>query len=108
MMRFVILAAFLIGCDGKEGETDTRVTDILALTGDTANGEALFGTDCAICHGTDGSGGSGPSLVAKVPELSEEEILDVVINGEDSMPAFDGWTDQELADVLAYLTTTFG
>lgn len=108
-MRYLLVAALLVGCADKGGDDTAgdRIADVLALTGDEANGEALF-ADCTGCHGSDGSGGSGPSLVEEVPEKSSEEILEYVIYGEDDMPAFDSWTDQELADLLAYLRATFG
>ena len=93
----VLLAALaLSACK----ENDDRVDAILALDGDAAAGETLYGSDCAVCHATDGSGGTGPSLQGGP---SDQIVVDQVINGGGSMPAFDDYADQDIADVLAYL-----
>lgn len=73
------------------------------LDGDSTNGEAVFSANCASCHGADGTGGSGPNLVAEAGE-DDAEWVEVILGGEDTMPAFvDVLTDQEIADVLAWL-----
>lgn len=112
MALALTLAAAGCGTDGEETEhehgIDTTGTDaILALTGDSANGESLYPT-CAACHGSDGSGGIGPSLIEEVPELSDAEIAGAIKNGVgDEMPP-QSFEDQEIADILAYLRATFG
>ena len=47
---------------------------------------------------------SGPALTGHLH--GEETILDVVLNGYGTMPAFD-LSDQEAADLLAYLYDAF-
>ena len=75
----------------------------LALEGDATNGAEVYAVNCAGCHGADGGGGSGPNIQG---EDSEEEVASVILEGEDSMPSFDGdLTDQEIADVVAFVTT---
>ncbi len=92
----------VMGCTGSEG---SRVDDVLALDGDATNGADVFGDTCAVCHGDDGSGGSGPDLTG---QDSLETVISSVLNGNGSMPAFDGdLTDQEIADVAAYVTGGF-
>ncbi len=94
------LALGLVACGGKEG----RVEEVLALEGDATNGAEVYAVNCAGCHGADGSGGSGPNIQG---EDEEEEVASVILEGEDSMPSFDGdLTDQEIADVVAFVTTT--
>ena len=84
----------LLGC------ASSREDDILALTGDTTNGGTVFAANCASCHGTDATGGSGPSIAG----VAADEAVSIVLAGEEDMPAFDGEiTDQEIADVLAYI-----
>lgn len=91
-----ILFALLLACAG-----DGRVDEILALTGDPVAGEAVFDAHCAACHGTAGSGGSGGALSGGDPS----GVAEVVLLGEEDMPAFDGdLDDQEIADVVAYVT----
>lgn len=105
-MRGVMVAALalLVGCGGDDEGTGSRVDDIMALTGDAAAGETVFANNCAVCHGADGTGGSGPDITG---EDSAEEVAEIVLNGEEGMTAFDGvLTDQEIADVVAYVTET--
>jgi mono/diheme cytochrome c family protein len=84
---------------------DSVLSSIEALDGDAAAGEALYEANCASCHGTDGTGGSGPNLVEEAPPKSE--VIELVYYGEDAMPAFsDSLEDQEIADVTAYVVET--
>lgn len=78
--------------------TENRENDILALSGDVANGEALFAT-CSGCHGADGAGDEN------IQGEGGRGALETILYGEDSMPAYEGWADQDLADVLAYVET---
>ena len=97
--RWAALALGLVACGGKEG----RVEEVLALEGDATNGAEVYAVNCAGCHGADGGGGSGPNIQG---EDSEEEVAGVVLEGEDEMPSYDGdLTDQEIADVVAFVTT---
>ncbi len=60
-----VLPLFLmIGC---ASEAD-RAQAILDLTGDPAAGETTYTQQCSACHAADGTGGTGPSLVAAYAE----------------------------------------
>jgi mono/diheme cytochrome c family protein len=96
-MLFVLT---LLACSG--GDTDP-VAAITALTGDTASGETLFSANCASCHGAAGEGGTGPAIAGL--DFTDGDIS-LVLNGEDAMPAFgDSLSDQDIADVIAYVGT---
>lgn len=116
-MRFLTAGLLALGltttlaCGDKDGDdsggpTGGNYDDILALTGDATAGATVFSDNCATCHGADGTGDSGPSLVAAVPGYSDEELLGIMLEGKGSMAAI-ALADQEAADVLAYLTETF-
>lgn len=71
----------------------------LTLTGDSSAGATLWAADCALCHGNEAEGTPrGPALDGE----DAEAFVDVVRFGRGDMPAFD-LTDQELADLLAWL-----
>lgn len=106
MPTILILALSLVACGDKD-DTGGAYADILALDGDTAAGEATFETRCAVCHGADGSGGTGPDLNAEVPGKSDSDLLGIMLEGSGDMAPV-GLTDQEAADVLAYITLNFG
>lgn len=97
------LAFALVACKDKAGD------DTGGLTGDPDAGAEVFSSTCAVCHGADGSGieGSGSDLNEEVPEFSDAELENIIQNGYEEMPP-QGLTDQELADVIAYLRETFG
>lgn len=103
-MWMLPLAFALAACGG--GSDDDGVDAILALDGDPVAGEAVYASTCAACHGADGEGGSGPAMAGIVADESDADIVEVVLDGEGSMPPQD-LTDQEVADVLAYLIETF-
>ena len=42
-------------------------------------------------------------VVTEVPEHTEEQVLTIVIDGEGTMPAFGTLSDQNLADLMAYM-----
>lgn len=127
---WMILPVMALACgtpeDDKSTDTDvtdtdvtdtdvelTRIEEIQALTGVPADGETVYTSattgNCASCHATDGTGGIGSDLTDKVPGLDEEAAIEIVLNGEGLMGAYDGFlTDQQIADVVAYIYDEFG
>lgn len=100
-----------LACDsgGGDGDGGGGNADILALTGDAAAGETVFtSTACssAACHGADGMSGSAPSLSGVVSARSDDQVIDAVLDGKGGMPP-QNLTDQQMADVLAWLRDTF-
>jgi mono/diheme cytochrome c family protein len=73
------------------------------------DGAAVFGDNCARCHGGDGSGGIGPRLaggrvVAVYPDPADQ--IAVVTDGRGGMPSFAGQlTEEEIAAVVEYTRT---
>jgi len=96
----MLLALLAIGCGAE-------------TKGDPVVGEEIYGTACTSCHGPDGdlgvetSGVPAADLNEEVPESSDEELADVIQNGEGVM-AGTGLDDTETADVIAYLREKFG
>ena len=91
----VMMAVILLACEEKESDFDT------SLVGDEANGEILFDGNCAGCHGAAADGGSGPSLLGE----DDDDFAEAIQYGEGSMPAFPDFTDQDIADVIAFVRT---
>ena len=115
-------AIALAGCGGDEesaGTTDT-VTETHGddtethegtdLEGDPVAGKTVFTANCASCHtladaGTIGS--VGPNLDDSKPSF--EHVVDRVTHGEGVMPSFeDTLSEQQIADVAAYVSQTAG
>jgi mono/diheme cytochrome c family protein len=86
-----------------------------AAAGNARQGEAVYSTFCASCHGTGDSGGSKAGSVTNPSYLSlisDQGLRTVVITGRPDFGAPD-WrgnvpgrpmTDQEISDVVAWLS----
>jgi mono/diheme cytochrome c family protein len=95
----------------------TAVFVLLLFTNDSGGsgttyaspGAALFASNCARCHGSDGGGGLGPQLSdGKVkqdfPDASKQVAF--VTKGKDNMPAFGGTlSPAEIQTVVTYTRT---
>ena len=105
-----------------EAITPEDMGDDMAMTGDAANGEALFAsTGCVGCHVLEGDATVGPSMegiasraASEVEDLSAEEYLvqaivepgaHVVDGYNNIMPAYDTLPESDINDIVAYLMT---
>jgi mono/diheme cytochrome c family protein len=66
---------------------------------------AIYSANCAGCHGPNGEGGAGPSLIAST--MTFDEILNVLNNGAGFMPGYAGSLSPEELDALAAFTLAF-
>jgi mono/diheme cytochrome c family protein len=121
-LKVLVLAGVfaVTGCDSGGGSSDgsgggsggaDRAATILGLTGDAAAGETVFMDNLcssAACHGPDGTSGTAPALTEQVPAASDEQIVNSLLNGKGDMTPQSALSDQELADVLAYVNANFG
>ena len=95
-------------------ETDALIGADGASLGDGAAGEALYGNVCTFCHGPQGNainfaGLGEPEFLGHVAPDNPWEFVHKVRFGQPGWPMpsgiVNGWTDQEVADVLAYAQT---
>ncbi len=80
------LVLSLVACGDKEGDSGGGDSPDDCTSEQT--GAEIYASNCAGCHGADGSGVSGPSLIDAVPNRSDDEILSAVTEGGDTMPPF--------------------
>ncbi|HXE74756.1 MAG TPA: cytochrome c [Candidatus Xenobia bacterium] len=84
-------------------------------TGNAEAGKAVYDKKCASCHAKDGAGNPGIAKAMKV-ELrhlgskevqaqKDEELKKFVTEGTAKKKPVKGLSDQELADVIAYVRT---
>jgi cytochrome c6 len=78
------------------------------------DGADTFKTKCAVCHGPDGKGNTGMGKSLKLRDLSspdvqkqsDADLTNIVTNGKDKMPKYDGkLTKDQIANVVKYLRT---
>ena len=86
------------------------------LPGNPQQGEAVYSSYCASCHGTSGNGGPKAGSVtnpAYLSLISDQGLRTIVITGRPDFNAPD-WrnnvpghpmTDQEISDVVAWLAS---
>lgn len=85
--------------------SDPYVKAVLLLTGDPAQGHAIFQMNCTGCHGLQAEGRVGPSLDGVSKRKSKVGLIEQVISGNTPpMPQFQP-KPQEMADLLSYLET---
>jgi cytochrome c oxidase cbb3-type subunit III len=102
----------------QKGILDGRNPPSYAATnpGNAANGEAVYGTYCASCHGPGGQGGPKGSAITNdsfLALVSDQGLRTIVIAGRPELGAPDwrgnlpgrSMTDQEITDVVAWLTS---
>ena len=86
------------GSDDNASEPADDANDNGAATTDI-DAEAVVQQNCASCHGGNLEGGAGPALDKVGSTHSEEEIHDIIINGQGAMPP--GVIKGEEADAVA-------
>ena len=72
--------------------------------GGVASGKAIYSGNCAVCHGTVGEGGVGPSLLGAKERLGFDTIVDRVTNPLPKMPKLP-LGEREVKDVAEYVET---
>lgn len=75
---------------------------------DPPDGAELYASRCSNnqCHGATGSSGSGPDLALSVPQLSDEELESVLVDGQGQMEP-QGLSRDEVAALIDWLRETF-
>lgn len=82
---------------------DPYIQEVLSFEGNIERGKAIFQVNCAGCHGINGNGNVGPSLLEVTKHKSQVQIINQVIGGKTPpMPKFQP-SSQDMADLLAYL-----
>ncbi|MEE2758296.1 MAG: c-type cytochrome [Myxococcota bacterium] len=94
--------------DLERQKYNQRILDINDLSNEVESGTTVFETYCTACHGSDGSGTTdGPDLATRNVIRTKQDLIRLLLTGVGNMPAWDGLTDQELADLVAYLQASF-
>ncbi|MFQ3314999.1 MAG: mono/diheme cytochrome c family protein [Candidatus Poriferisodalaceae bacterium] len=71
-------------------------------------GEAIYASNCSVCHGQNGEGGIGSRLTGIGHRLSYSSHVKIVLQGRRSMPAFSRRLDAaEISAVVAYQRLAF-
>jgi mono/diheme cytochrome c family protein len=86
--------------------TETVVVDDDENYDRVAHGKALYEVQCIVCHGEDGKAQRSGAKDITITTLSDEEIIAVIKNGKNTMPAMGAIFDErELNALVAYIKT---
>jgi mono/diheme cytochrome c family protein len=74
------------------------------------NGEALFRTNCAACHGQNGEGGFGPTLAGNTFVSSVSSLVNQIFfgNAERGMPGFTQLDNATIAAISTHVRNSWG
>ena len=75
----------LAACGGEK-ESDSANNSGTSDAVNVSDAEKIYNQKCSNCHGGDLSGGVGPNLTAIGGKLTQEEIEQVIVNGQGAMP----------------------
>jgi putative heme-binding domain-containing protein len=108
LISFLASAVLLAG-QAKHQATSTPK----GASADSLDGQQSFATYCGGCHGLDGKGGErAPDIVtkARVHELSDEQLLQIIQNGVpgSAMPPFRSLGSEKLRLLVAHLRALQG
>ncbi|AOY83275.1 cytochrome c [Moorena producens JHB] len=102
LVALLAISLSLIGITMMQ-DSDPYVQKVLSLNGDPVRGNAIFQINCAGCHGANGDGNVGPSLLNISKRKSDVSLIQQVISGRTPpMPKFQPQT-RDMADLLSYL-----
>jgi cytochrome c oxidase subunit 2 len=110
------VAALVASCsddaDGEPKACEGRCGDIVASIENAdfeGDGQELYEVHCAVCHGGQGQGGTGPQLAGIAEKLTPAQHVSVVLNGRGGMPKWESsLDDDQIAAIVNYERTALG
>jgi mono/diheme cytochrome c family protein len=77
-----------------------------SVAGAAPDGQVVYEDNCVLCHGGDGSRGTGGASDLAVSVLDHGGLLNVITNGRGGMKAYSAiLTPQEIEAVATYVET---
>jgi cytochrome c oxidase cbb3-type subunit III len=91
---------------GGQGSDTQKAETSLYPIGNPQRGAQLYQASCIVCHGPGAMGKIGPRLAGNPVLKNEQAFWKIVYEGRHVMPPLkDAVSEQQLADILAWLKT---
>jgi cytochrome c oxidase subunit 2 len=94
----------------SEGDYAAWLEDNAPGADEEAVGKDEWTASCAKCHGLDGQGGIGPKIAGNATLTDPKALKTLLYNGQDTdtndsymPPTGKGWTDEQIAALVAYV-----
>lgn len=101
--RYLVLGAiaFTVSSCGDQQRSDSEPTAEQSMNA----GEVFFEDRCAVCHGMDGKAGISGATDLSTSKLSDDQIKNLILNGQNTMPPFKLFikSDTELAETIEHV-----
>lgn len=90
----------------RENQLFVAQSRVAALLPPEEMGQAVFSTNCAACHGSEGTGGIGPNLHDNtfIQSRDDDALIAFILAGRGAMKGFEGiLAEEELQNVVTLL-----
>ncbi|MFT4032163.1 MAG: PQQ-binding-like beta-propeller repeat protein [Siphonobacter sp.] len=91
--------------NSNEMAWDLKLLDYKPRTSNTSQGQSLYITNCAVCHGQDrkGSGQEYPALTTVADKYSSKDLLEILKSGKGRMPSFQHISEEQRKAIVSFL-----
>lgn len=101
-VRRVMLAASAFGL----AIAAMAIPDVNAQAPD---GQQIYDSNCAGCHGQDGAGNVGPALAGNADLADAQFVIGQILHGGQTMPPVgEGMADADIAAVINFIRSNWG
>jgi mono/diheme cytochrome c family protein len=98
----LFIFSFIVSCNSSDtSKNETELKQPLSK----AEIKHLFESNCASCHGCDGTLGMSGAKDLSISNLKKDEIKDRIQNGKNGMPSFEGIIQEgeQMDSIVSYV-----
>jgi Cu/Zn superoxide dismutase/glucose/arabinose dehydrogenase/mono/diheme cytochrome c family protein len=93
------------GTGSSQGSNTEAAVNVEQLA---QQGQEVYMNNCAVCHGNQGKGASGPALAGNDELQNTEHVVNQILHGGGGMPPFaDQLSDEQIAAVATFIRTNW-
>lgn len=105
-MAIAVLPGARLSQAADDGLQRAAGTVSVSSAGNASRGKELYNASCVVCHGKEATGHIGPRLAGNAILANDQVFRKTVHEGRHMMPPLkDALTEQQIADILAWLRT---